>query len=85
MLFAIADDVKIVGPLDVLADIVARVLALSMFEATNNRVYVQPSAREIWAAYLEANPRIADASILCLHDILERTPTSPYQVRRLLL
>ena len=76
-LFAIADDVKIAGPRDVLAEIIAQVPALSMSEAglktqaIKNRVYVPPSARTGWIAYLEANPRLADPFVLCLHDILD--------------
>jgi hypothetical protein len=53
----------------------AQVPALSMSEAglktqaIKNRVYVPPSARAGWAAFLEANPRPVDPTVLCLHDI----------------
>ncbi len=58
VLFAIADDVKIVGPPSILAEIVAQLLALAMSEAglktqaAKNRVYVPPFARESWLSYL---------------------------------
>jgi hypothetical protein len=38
-------------------------------QATKNRVYVQPSARAAWIAYLDANPRNEDTNILSLHNI----------------
>jgi hypothetical protein len=75
VLFAIADDVKIAGPPEDLAEIVAQVPALSMLEAglkiqaTKNRIYAPSSARAGWAAYLAENPRPNDPSFLCLHDI----------------
>jgi hypothetical protein len=40
-------------------------------QAIKNRVYVPPSARAGWDAYLEANPRLVDPSVLCLHGILD--------------
>ena len=75
VLFSIADDVKIAGPPSVLAEIVAQLPFLSMSEAglktqaSKNRVYVSPSARETWTSYLEDNPRSSHPTILCLHDI----------------
>ncbi len=75
ILLAIADDVKICSPPSVLAEIVGKLLALAMSEArlttqaSNNRVYVQPSAIAMWIAYLDSNPRCADTNVLSLHDI----------------
>jgi hypothetical protein len=75
VLFAIADDVKLAGPPSVLAKIVVQLHALALLEAglktqaSKNRVYVLPSARETWLSYLEDNPRSSDPTALCLHDI----------------
>jgi hypothetical protein len=38
-------------------------------QAVKNWVYVQTSARDGLIAYLKANPRSADAYVLCLYDI----------------
>jgi len=38
-------------------------------QATQNKVYVQPSAREAWKSYLAKNPRSSDTFALSLHDI----------------
>ena len=73
VLFSIIDDVKIASPPSVLAEIVAQLSTLSLAEsgfniqASKNRVYVPPSARETWKSYLETNPRNSDPTILCLH------------------
>ena len=62
-------------PPAVLAEIVGKLPTLAMSEArlttqaSKNRVYVQPSARAAWVAYLDANPRSEDTNILSLHDI----------------
>ncbi len=75
ILLAISDDVKICCPPSVLAEVVDKLPALAMSEAglktqaSKNRVYVQPSARAGWVAFLEANPRSEDMNILSLHDI----------------
>jgi hypothetical protein len=61
ILLAIADVVKICSPPSVLAEIVNKLPALAMSEvglttqASKNRVYIQPSARAGWIAFLEAN------------------------------
>ena len=82
ILLAIADDVKICAPPSVIAEIVDRLPALAMSEAglttqaSKNRIYVQPSARAAWTAYLDANPRREDVNTLSLHDIPDgRLPT----------
>jgi len=75
VLFSIIDDVKIASPPSVLAEIVAQLPTLSLAEsglkiqASKNRVYVPPSARETWKSYLENNPRSYDPTILCIHGI----------------
>ena len=75
ILLVIADDVKICTPPSVLAEIVGKLPALAMYEAwlttqaSKNRIYVHPSAKATaWCAYLEANHRCEDASVLSLHD-----------------
>jgi len=74
-LFALADEVNIIGPPAVLTEIMAKLPALVMSkawlktQASKNRVYVHPSARATWTSYLDDNPRNTDVSILCLHDI----------------
>ena len=79
---AIANDVKIYAPPSVLAEIVGQLPALVMSEAglttqaSKNMIYVQPSARAAWIAYLDANPRSEDENTLSLHDIPDgRLPT----------
>ena len=76
-LFALADDVNIVEPLAVHAEIVAQLPALAMSEAwlktqaSKNRDYVQSSTREAWTSYLNDNPHSSYTSILCINDILD--------------
>ena len=61
ILLAIADDVKIVAPPAVLAEVAAVFPDLAWTEAgletqaVKNRVFVQESAREAWLEYLETN------------------------------
>jgi hypothetical protein len=75
LLFALSDDVNMVAPSKVLADIVARLPSLAISEAglkthaSKNRVYDKPSARAESSSDLETNPRSEDATILSLHDI----------------
>ena len=38
-------------------------------QVSKNKVYVHPSDRTTWCAYLEANPRCEDANMLSLHGI----------------
>jgi hypothetical protein len=46
-------------------------------QATKNRIYVQPLAREAWISYLEDNNRSVDPSIFSIHDCLDgRIPPS---------
>jgi hypothetical protein len=74
ILLAIADDVKICAPPEVIAEIVAKLPELAMSEAgltthaTKNMVYVQPPALARWTTYLNNNPRNAEGT-LSLHDI----------------
>ena len=85
ILLAIADDVKICAPPSVLAEIVGKLPALAMSEAglttqaSKNKIYVQPYARATWCAYLEANPRCEDASVLSLHDIPDGRLPAPVE------
>ncbi len=73
-------------PPAVLAEIVGMLHALAMSEAgltthaSKNRIYVQPSARAAWVAYLDANPRSEDTNILSLHDILDGRLPEPIEV-----
>jgi hypothetical protein len=75
ILFAIANDVKICAPPSVLAEIADMLPVFAMSEAelttqtSNSRVYVQPSTRAGWIAYLDANPRGEKGNILSLHNI----------------
>ncbi len=70
----LADDVNIACPPEVLGEIATKLRALAMSEcglktqATKNRVYVQPSARAGWLAYLEENPRPEDPALFSIHD-----------------
>jgi hypothetical protein len=74
VLFAIVDDVKIAAPPSVIAEIVDTFSDIAWHEAglttqaIKNRIYVQPSAREGWALFLETAPRDPHAS-LQIHDI----------------
>ncbi len=84
ILLAIADDVKICAPPFVLAEIVGKLPALAMSEAglathaPKNTIYVKLYARATWCAYLEANPRCEDTSVLSLHA--RRSPPRPRRV-----
>jgi hypothetical protein len=75
VLFAIADDVKTAAPPAVTGEIVAVFADIAWIEAglktqpQKNRIYVQHSAREEWAHYLEITPRTTDPEVLCIHDI----------------
>ena len=75
VLFAIADDVKTAAPPDVTGEIVAVFADIAWKEAglktqpKKNRIYVQPSAQDDWAYYLETTPRTTDPEVLCIHDI----------------
>ena len=76
VIFAIVDDVKIAAPPTAIAEIVDTFSGVAWNEAglntqaIENRIYVQPSAREGWALFLETTPRDPQAS-LQIHDILD--------------
>jgi len=73
----LADECNILGPPKVVAKVVGKLPELAMSEAglktqaMKNRIYVQPSARTGWIAYLEDNPRSNDPSVFSVHDILD--------------
>jgi len=75
ILLGLADDCNILAPPEVLDEVVRQLPALAMSEAgltsqaTKNRIYVQPSARATWIAYLEECPRNSDPSAFSIHDI----------------
>ena len=75
ILLGLADDCNILGPPEVVAKVVGKLPELAMSEAglqtqaMKNRIYVQPSARAGWIAYLEENPRSNDPSVFSVHDI----------------
>jgi hypothetical protein len=74
VLFGLADDVNIACPPKVLGEIVVKLPELAMSEcglttqATKNRVYVKPSARDARISYLEENPRNPDPLTFSIHD-----------------
>ena len=78
ILLGIADDCNILGPPEVVAKVIAKLPELAISEACletqtmKNRIYVQPSARARWIAYLEENPLSNDPSVFSVHDILDR-------------
>ena len=63
VLFAVSDDLRILGPPTVIREIVEVFPVTAWEEASlttqtlKNRVYVQPSARNGWRALLDATPR----------------------------
>jgi hypothetical protein len=75
ILLGLADDCNILGPPEVVAKVIGKLPELAMSEAglqtqaMKNRIYVQPSARAGWIAYLEEHPRSSDLSVFSVHDI----------------
>jgi hypothetical protein len=75
ILLGLADDCIILGPPEVVAKVIGKLPKLAMSEAglktqaMKNTIYVQPSARAGWIAYLEENPRNNDPSVFSVHDI----------------
>jgi len=75
ILLGLADDYNILGPPDVVNEVVQQLPALAMSEiglttqATKNKMYVQHSARTAWLSYLEKNPRNLDPNVFSIHDI----------------
>jgi hypothetical protein len=73
-LFAIADDVKIMGPPEVIAEMAEGFPALAWEEAglttqtVKNRIFVQESAQRNWNSFLQRTPRNMQ-SALPVHDI----------------
>ncbi len=73
-LFAIADDVKILEPPEVIAEMAEGFPALAWEEAglttqtTKNRIFVHASAQVKWCYFLESTPRNT-LSELPVHDI----------------
>jgi hypothetical protein len=65
VLFVVADDVKLLGPPEVIAEMVEGFPALAWEEAglttqkVKNRIYVQPSAQANWCRFMELTPRNA--------------------------
>ncbi len=74
VLFAVADDVKLLGPPEVIAEITEGFPTLAWEEAgltpqtVKNRIYVQPSAQPNWCRFLVDAPRAAQSE-LPVHDI----------------
>jgi hypothetical protein len=73
-LFAVADDVKLLGPPEVTAEMAEGFPALSWEEAglttqtVKNRIYVQSSAQANWCRFLDLTPRNTQSE-LPVHDI----------------
>ncbi len=71
----LSDDCNILGPPNVVAEVINKLHALAMSEAglktqaRKNRIYVRPSARVEWVNYLENNPRGHDQLEFSVHDI----------------
>ena len=74
VLFAVADDVKILGPPEVITEMAEDFPTLAWEEARlttqtmKNRIYVQSSAQAIWCRFLDLTSRNA-LSELPVHDI----------------
>jgi hypothetical protein len=74
VLQAMADDVKIMAPLEEIGEMAESFPALAWEEAglttqkIKNRIFVQPTARPNWCKYLESTPRKA-LTELPVHDI----------------
>ena len=74
VLFAIADDVKIAAPPNVIEEIVDSFANVAWHEAglttqvVKSMIYVRPTAREGWIRFLEETPRNPLAA-LPIHDI----------------
>ena len=74
VLFAVADDVKIMGPTEVIKDMAEGFPTLSWEEAcmatqtVKNRIYVQSSAQASWSRFLDLTPR-NNLTELPVHDI----------------
>jgi len=66
VILGLSDDVKIAFSLEVLGEIFDKLHSQAMSEtslttmATENMVYVQPSARVAWISFLNDNPRNSD-------------------------
>ena len=82
LLFAIADDVKIIGPPNVIVEVVTAFPELAWSEAglrtqsAKGRIYVPPSAREGWNACLASTIPMPSAA-LCVYDIPDGSLPSP--------
>ncbi len=74
VLFAVADDVKLLGPPEVIAEMAEGFPTLAWEEAglttqpLKNRIYVHPSAQPNWCRFLDDTPRNAQSE-LPVHDI----------------
>jgi hypothetical protein len=74
VLFAVADDVKILGPPAVIKDLAEGFPTLAWEEAglatqtVKNRIFVESSAQARWSHFLEVTPRNA-LTELPVHDI----------------
>jgi len=74
VLFAVADDVKLLGPPEVIAEMTKGFLALAWEEAgltthtVKSRIYVQSSAQANWCRFLDLTPRNAQSE-LPVHNI----------------
>ncbi len=74
VLFAVADDVKLLGPPEIIAEMAEGFPALAWEEAglttqkVKNRVYVEPSAQASWIRFLDDTPRNAQSE-LPVHNI----------------
>jgi hypothetical protein len=72
--FAVADDVKLLGPPEVIAEMAEGFPTLAWEEARlttqteKNRIFVQSSAQANWCSFMECTPRNAQSD-LPVHDI----------------
>jgi hypothetical protein len=77
ILLGLADDCNILGPPEVVNEVIQQLPALTMSEAglntqaRKNRIYVQPSAQATWLSFLEDNPCNPDTYVFSIHDILD--------------
>ena len=75
ILLGLADDYSILGPLEILDEVVQQQPTIAMSEegltsqATKSKIYVQPFARAACTAYFEECPRSSDPSTFSIHDI----------------
>ena len=69
VLFAVADDLRVMGPPEVIGEIVEAFPKVAWEEAglttqtAKNRICVQPSARNGWRSFLESTPRNSSLSL----------------------